>query len=141
MYFDTAYIVKCYLNEPESPAVRALVRSAPAAYSSSWALAEVYCVFHRHVREGATTSGEAQELARLFLEHVNDGLWSLIPASEPFLKRVGSLVISAPPNLFLRTVDAVHLATAKELGEGEIWTNDRHMLAAAPHFGLIGKTV
>jgi antitoxin (DNA-binding transcriptional repressor) of toxin-antitoxin stability system len=39
-----------------------------------------------------------------------------------------------------RSGDAVHLATALEIGELEVWTSDRHMLAAAPHFGLIGRT-
>jgi hypothetical protein len=37
--------------------------------------------------------------------------------------------------------DAVHLATAVEIGEVEIWTADRHMLAAAPQFGLAGRSV
>ena len=37
---------------------------------------------------------------------------------------------------------ALHrLATALEAGETEIWTNDRHMLAAAPYVGLVGKSV
>ena len=40
----------------------------------------------------------------------------------------------------LASGDAVHLATALEIGELEVWTSDRHMLAAAPHFGLIGRT-
>jgi hypothetical protein len=33
------------------------------------------------------------------------------------------------------------LTTARDAGELEIWTNDRHMLAAAPHFGLKGRSV
>jgi predicted nucleic acid-binding protein len=41
--------------------------------------------------------------------------------------------------LFLRAGDAVHLATAAEAGFGEVWTNDRHMLAAARAFGLRGR--
>jgi hypothetical protein len=28
----------------------------------------------------------------------------------------------------------VHLATAHEIGERDVWTNDRHMLAAASYF-------
>ncbi|MBZ5727663.1 MAG: hypothetical protein LAP87_22025 [Acidobacteriia bacterium] len=36
--------------------------------------------------------------------------------------------------------DAAHLATAQEMGEREIWTSDRHLLAAASHFGLEGRT-
>jgi predicted nucleic acid-binding protein len=50
-------------------------------------------------------------------------------------------VISAPREIFLRTADAVHLVTAQELGEREVWTNDRHMLAAASYFGLAGRSV
>jgi len=44
------------------------------------------------------------------------------------------------PDLFLRTADAVHLATAQQIGESDVWTNDRHMLAAAPYFGLRGRS-
>ena len=41
----------------------------------------------------------------------------------------------------LCTADAVHLTTAQELGERAVWTNDRHMLAAAGYFGLKGESV
>ncbi len=41
----------------------------------------------------------------------------------------------------MRTADAVQLATAHEIGEGEAWTNDRHMLAAAYCFGLTSQPV
>lgn len=50
-------------------------------------------------------------------------------------------MISAPREIFLRTADAVHLTTAQELGERDVWTNDRHVLAAAPYFGLTGRSV
>lgn len=46
-----------------------------------------------------------------------------------------------PPGQFLRAGDAVHLLTAQSLGEPEIWTADKHMLSAAPHFGLTGRSV
>jgi predicted nucleic acid-binding protein len=141
VYVDTAYIAKYYLNEPESVAVRALVGSANTVYSSVWALPEVHCAFHRHVREGAITARAARDLAGLFLNHVDEGLWNLLPAGEILLRRAAAIVISAPPRIFLRTADAVHLTTAKDLGEAEVWTNDRHMLAAAPHFGLMGRSV
>jgi antitoxin (DNA-binding transcriptional repressor) of toxin-antitoxin stability system len=36
---------------------------------------------------------------------------------------------------------SVHLTTARELAEREVWTNDRHMLKACPHFGLSGRSV
>lgn len=37
--------------------------------------------------------------------------------------------------------DAIHLATAVEYGFAEIHSNDRHLLAAAPLFGLHGVNV
>jgi hypothetical protein len=141
VYVDTAYIAKYYLNEPDSAAVRELVERPRTASSSIWALTEVQSVLHRNMRERAITREAARELARLFLAHVHEGWWNLIPAGEPLLRRAGALVIAAPSNLFLRTADAIHLTTAMELGEGEIWTNDRHMLAAAPYFGLIGRSI
>jgi hypothetical protein len=49
--------------------------------------------------------------------------------------------MAAPRDLFVGTAHAVHLATASELEDGEVWTNDRHMLAAAPYFGLAGKSI
>ena len=41
----------------------------------------------------------------------------------------------------MRTADALHLTTAAEMGERDVWTNDRHMLAAAAYFGVTGRSV
>jgi len=141
VYLDTCYIAKFYFNEPESPRVRELVRAADIIYSSLWALAEFHGVIHRRLREGSSTPLDARELSNRFSEHIQGGLWKLIPVNEALLRRTCALMVSAPPDLFLRTADAVHLATARELGEREVWTNDRHMLAAASYFGLTGRRV
>jgi predicted nucleic acid-binding protein len=141
VYFDSAYIAKCYVNEPDSAAADKLARRAPKLYSSVLAIAEVHCVFHRHVREGLMTPKASRDLARLFLGHADAGYWNFIPAGEQLLRRTAAIVIAFAPGLFLRAADAVHLTSAMELGEGEIWTSDRHMLAAAPRFGLGGRSV
>ncbi|MBS1824031.1 MAG: type II toxin-antitoxin system VapC family toxin [Acidobacteria bacterium] len=141
MYFDTAYIAKFYCNEPESPQVRELVRTADIIQTSLWALAEFHAVLHRQVKEGAISSADAGKIAIRFSEHSEAGLWNFIPVSENVLRRTSAMLISAPRELFLRTADAVHLTTALEIGERQVWTNDRHMLAAAVHFGLLGRSV
>lgn len=141
MYLDTCYLAKFYLNEPDSPQVRDLVRGTGKIHSSVWALAEFHGVLHRRIREGSITAERASDLASRFSAHARAGLWNFVPVSEALLRRTGFLMLSAPRDIFLRTADAVHLATAQELGEHEVWTSDRHMLAAAPYFGLVGRSV
>jgi predicted nucleic acid-binding protein len=141
MYLDSAYIAKYYINEPHAAAVRKLIRRAPRVCSSAWALIEVSCVFHRHVREGALTVAQGRELMEVFRSHVESDLWNLIPVSEALLRRTVALVRGLPPQVPLRAGDAIHLATALDVGEPEIWTNDRHLLAAAAHFGIAGSSV
>ena len=140
MYLDTSYIAKFYFNEPESPRVRELVRTADTIHSSLWALAEFHGVIHRRLREGSSSPGDARDLSLRFSQHIREGLWRLAPVNEALLRRTSALIVSAPTDLFIRTADAVHLATADEIGESEVWTNDRHMLAAAPYFGLRGRS-
>ena len=141
MYFDTSYIAKFYFNERDSSRVRELVRKADAIYSSLWAFAEFHAVLHRRVREGGLSYSDARDLGSRFSGHIEEGLWNLISVNEALLRRISALVLPAPRDLFIRTADAVHLTTAQELGEGEVWTNDRHMLAAANYFGLVGRSV
>ena len=141
MYFDTCYIAKFYFNEPHSPAVRELVRRADVIYSSVWAIAEFHAVIHRHLREGLLSAADARDLAARFSTHAAEGLWNFVPVNGALLRRTSALIVSAPRDLFIRTADAVHLATAHEIGERDVWTSDRHMLGAASYFGLAGRSV
>lgn len=141
MYLDTCYVAKFYWNEPGSLELRELIRSAGNIRSSAWALAEFHALLHQRVSEGVASAAEVGDLASRFSAHVHDGLWTLIPVTEASLRRTGILMISAPPEIFLRTADAVHLATAQEAGERDVWTKNRHMLAAAPYLGLTGRSV
>jgi predicted nucleic acid-binding protein len=141
VYFDTSYIAKFYFNEPESSKVRELVRGADVISSSFLAFVEFHAVLHRRIRGGGCTSADARQISRRLSDHMDDGLWNLIPVTEGLLRRTSEIMLTAPPELFIRTADAVHLTAAQEAGEREVWTNDRHMLAAAGFFGLSGRSV
>jgi predicted nucleic acid-binding protein len=140
MYIDSAYILKYYVHEPGSAAVREILRNAASRTSSALAIAEVTCALHRRLREGNLTGDLFREVLGAFLKHVEAGAWSMAPVNDRVLGRVSQMLKLAPASLYLRSGDAVHLATAIETGESEVWTSDRHMLAATPHFGLIGRT-
>jgi predicted nucleic acid-binding protein len=141
MYLDSAYIAKYYVNERDAAAVRKLIRQAPHICSSSWAIVEVNCVFHRHVREGSLSAAQGHELMNFFRRHVEADLWGLIPVTDALLRRTATLIRGVPASAPLRAGDALHLATALDSGETEIWTNDRHLLGTASYVGLAGKSV
>lgn len=141
LYFDTAYLAKCYWNEPDGRAVRAMARNADEICSSAVCIAEIACLAHRKVREAGVTASDASRRRELFLDDLKTGVISVIPVTERILLRVESVTRSLPDSCYLRSLDALHLVTAAESGFGEVWTNDRHMLAAAPFFGLTGRSV
>jgi predicted nucleic acid-binding protein len=105
-----------------------------------WASIEVASVCLRHVREGNLSEQQGLELMDLFRTHCEAGIWGLIPISDSLLRRTASLIRAIPPRTDLRAGDAIHLATALEQGESAIWTNDRHLLAAAACVGLQGRS-
>ncbi len=104
-------------------------------------VAELACVFHRKVREGAISPQEAIAQRNLFLEDIENGVWALTSVSDTLLMEVERFARSLPSNCFLRAGDAIHLVTAMELGLRELWTNDRHLKAAAAHAGISGRSV
>jgi len=65
-YFDSAYVAKCYLNDPDSESVRNLVRTPVPLYSSSLCIVEVTSAIHRRYREKSLTRKQAQEIGRRF---------------------------------------------------------------------------
>jgi len=141
VYFDTAYVAKFYREEPDSEAVREIVVNASGVLTSAWTFTELHVVLHRHVREGSLAAKDARLLAERFTSHIEIGMWKLLPVNEGLLRKTGASLLSAPGTLFLRAGDAVHLQTAHDAGEREIWTNDRHVLAAARYFGLKGRSI
>ncbi len=55
--------------------------------------------------------------------------------------KLSNSVLSLDREVRLRGADALHLCCAKQHGYRTIHSNDRHLLAAAGHFGLRGRNV
>ena len=141
IYFDTTYILKCYLNEQHADLVRALAEQEANKYSCRWARAEFFSGLKRHVREGKLSSVQASEVRRAFQSDEQAGVWLWLSVDDDLLDAVAARFAAWPDNVPLRTGDALHLTCAKENGFNEVYSNDTHLLAAAPHFGLTGRNV
>ncbi len=141
IYFDSAYLAKFYLEEPETDAVRARAASAGEIGCCVLGRVEVVSVFHRQWREKSRTKAEFRALLDQFEADCDAGLWNWFPLTSAIQTSAIARYRTLPETIFLRSGDAIHLACAAELGLAEIFTNDRHLLAAAPHFGLTGMTI
>lgn len=138
IYFDSALIAKFYLNEPGRETIRGLAEKAGVVVTSGIAVAEVSAAFHRKFREGAVDRDVFEALHGQFQHDLNSGLWRLIGPTEALLERVRVLFSRLDKSVFLRSLDALHLATAKAEHFDRIYSNDRHLLSACVSVGLEG---
>jgi hypothetical protein len=63
-YFDSNYILKCYLPEPGALHVRGLASQPVAKSCSRLGRAEVIAALHRKVREGSLTRAQMKAVWR-----------------------------------------------------------------------------
>ena len=119
-YLDASAIVKLVIREPESAALRRYLRRKRPLVSSALSRTEV-------LRALQPSGEEAVARGR----HVFQWL-DLIRVNDRILNTAGRL---PPPEL--RSLDAIHLATAQELEDelSAIVTYDHRMAAAARQLG------
>lgn len=141
LYLDSAYIAKFYVNEPDSAAVRQHFGAIEQRSASHVCIAEVASVFHRYVTRGLLSHAHANGMLSLFTKDIDDGVWTLLPCDDALLRDAATAMVRLNKTLPLRSLDAIHLQTARRFGFDEVWTNDRQMLQAAPLFGLQPRSV
>lgn len=141
LYLDSAYIAKCYLREPGTDAVLDLVESSSSRFSSILAVVEVAAVFHRHLREGKLSLFQFRESKELFEADQNEDLWTWISMNDQVVQAAVSEYSRLSSETFLRSADCLHLVSARQAGFSAIYSNDRHLVKAASHFGLEGRNV
>lgn len=118
VYLDSSALVKLVVLEPESGALRAFLRGHPSRLSSALAEVEV----PRALRRAGYGAAEQRRAATL-LTHV-----VLVDVDRHVLRSAAAL---APPDL--RSLDAIHLATALALGQdlAGLVTYDQRLADAA----------
>jgi len=121
LYMDTSALVKLVQAEDESPALRAYLGQGETVATSALSDAELMRAAQRkgkdHVIQART---------------VMDAL-PIISITAPILRSAGSVL----PGTHLRTLDAIHLATAMALPDlTRICTYDARMIDSAQLLGL-----
>lgn len=119
-YVDSSAIVKLAVREPESLALRRYLRRRQPLVSSALARTEV-------LRALLPAGDEAMSRGRAVLQRID-----LVRVNDRILNAAGVL---RPREL--RSLDAIHLATAQELGDDvrALVTYDDRMVGAARQLG------
>ena len=113
--------------------------TAAVALASRIALYEARATFQRKEAEGILQSGAAQKLYSELLQDVGTGevrLVELGPDVEREYGQVLTLSYQQNPRIRLRTLDALHLASARVAGETELVATDKRMRDAAKALGF-----
>ncbi len=128
-YCDTSALAKWYLPERRSEDVEAFLRENGPVHISGLTEVEMRSLLARRRRAGHFDSSSEGRIFATFAEDVRKGF--LICHSLPAdLARGAVSLISILPNVPLRTLDALHLAMAREIDAQVIATAD-HVLADA----------
>ena len=135
-YFDSAFIAKFYLDEPESEPVRSLATELGLMHCSLLGRLEVSSVFHRKRREGAFSDAAYREVNHQFNDDCAAGLWTWLPITAAIIESAAATLARLPKATFLRSADLLHIVTALEHGLKDIYSNDRHLLMAAKQLKL-----
>jgi predicted nucleic acid-binding protein len=140
-YRDSSALVKLYVQELDSLEFRALAAKASRVVTGSVTRHEVRTVLRRREAEGILLSGEAAALYRELKADIAAAEIVIQPETVDMEREFGGVLdkcFSQTPPTFIRTNDALHLASAKVAGELEFITGDARQRTAAL---LMGFTV
>jgi len=139
-YWDTSTLVKLYAQEPDSTAFENHSLSTHAKpVTSRIALYEARATFRRKESEGILQPGYAEQLYAQLLQDVAAGELRLVELGADVEREYGQVLdtcLRQTPLIPLRTLDALHLASARVAGETELVATDKRLRAAANLLGF-----
>jgi predicted nucleic acid-binding protein len=135
MYLDSCVIVKLVSHEPDSPAWHALV-AGHAVVTSELAVAEVRSALLTKERTGRISRQARLAGWRLFQDKVRDQEFFLLPLDRHVIERAGAVIDQCHPKVALRTLDAIHVATAELHGGEQMCSSDQRVCDASDLIGL-----
>ena len=135
VYLDSCIIVKLVSHEPDSSAYHALVAGQPVV-TSELAITEVRSALLMKERGGRISRKDRVTGWNLFLTKVREQEFVLLPLNRAVLERAGGIIEQCHPEIGLRSLDAIHVATAELHGGEEMCSSDGRVRAAWTELGL-----
>lgn len=135
MYLDTAVLVKLLVREPDSEFYAQLVEGG-IVWSSQVVLTECFSALLRKERERQIGAAHRQRAWAQVERDVADNRLNLVTLTAEVLIRANGILAVCHPKIALRSLDAIHLASAERCQSWPICSNDVRMRLAAERLGL-----
>ena len=135
MYLDSCVIVKLVSHEPDSAAYHGVV-AGQSIVTSELAVAEVRSALLTKERAGRISRPDRLKGWRLFQEKVRDQEIHLLALNRHVIERAGAVIDQCHPTVALRTLDAIHVATAELHGGEQMCSSDQRVCQASEFIGL-----
>jgi predicted nucleic acid-binding protein len=130
VYLDTAILVKLLVRERDSAFYVHLV-DREMVWSSQIATTECFSALLRKEREGAISPTHRRAAWRQVETDVADARLALVPVAPSVLERANTVLERVHGTVALRSLDAIHLASAEHCASWPLCSSDARVRAAA----------
>lgn len=135
MYLDSAIITKLLVREPDSAWFNENV-AEHELWSSELSLVEVRSALLIKERTKQISANQRKSAFVRFESMIDEKFFRLHPLNLHVVERASSLLVGCHPEVSLRSLDALHVATALMHPHGALCATDERMRAAARRVGL-----
>lgn len=135
MYVDTAVLLKLVVRDPDSLHYARIVDGHEIC-SSELARTECFAALLRKERERAVDRAGRERAWKRIEADVAAGRIEMLAVSTEMLVVSRRILEVCHPHVALRSLDAIHLASAEQLQSWPLCTNDGRMRDAAARLGM-----
>jgi uncharacterized protein len=135
VFADTSALAKWYLNEEQSDRFAAFMVRIGEAAISRLAIAEMRSLLNRRLRAREISPRVQRDIVHAFEQDIQMGYLAVHPLDDLQVRRAID-ILRELSNIPVRTLDALQLAAAQELGTNLLATADRVMARAGRKLGL-----
>jgi predicted nucleic acid-binding protein len=138
-YWDTSCLLKLYAPEADSAAFKAHVLGGATVVTAEIARLELFAALRRKESAGDLRSGGAKLALAAYDVDVAEGLISVRPLGRATVEKFEAIIEqcnSLSPIVPVRTLDAIHLASAAVAAESQLVATDKRLRAAASRLGF-----
>jgi predicted nucleic acid-binding protein len=140
-YWDTSALVKLYAKEADSTMFENhALNLAQRLATSRLTIYEARAVLRRKEAEGMLKTGTAQTIYSQLLADITDGEINVFEIGADVEREYGEVLEACyqhkPAPVPIRTLDALHLASARAAGDKDLVVTDKRMRDAARLLGF-----